>query len=137
MTQVAFVYSDWSTRYPEFSSSVNATQAADCFLQATLYLDNSDGSIVQDIPTRTMLLYMVTAHVAALNFGTNTQPASPLVGRIDSATQGSVSVSAKMPDQIGLAAWFGQTRYGAQFWAATARYRVFQYVPARHRSYRI
>ena len=136
MTAVAFVYSDWAARYPEFGVTVTQPQAADSFLQATLYLDNTDGSVVQDIPTRTMLLYMLTAHIAQLGYGSSIQTVSPLVGRIDSATQGSVTVSVKMPEGIGLAGWLQQTPYGAAFWAATARYRAAQYiVPRRRRSF--
>lgn len=133
MTQVAFVYADWSTRYPEFATTVNAGQAADCFLQATLYLDNTDASPVQDIPTRTMLLYMVTAHIAQLRFGSAGQPVSPLVGRIETATQGSVSVSAKAPAAAGTQAWFMQTQYGYSYWTATARCRIARYVPGPRR----
>jgi hypothetical protein len=133
MTVVAFVYADWSLRYPEFSATVSSPQASDSFLQATLYLDNTDGSIVQDIPTRTMLLYMLTAHIAQLGYGSSGQTVSPLVGRIDSATQGSVSVSAKMAEGIGIAAWLQQTKYGTSYWAATARYRMATYVAPRRR----
>lgn len=131
--QVAFVYTDWSARYPEFATTVNSDQAGDCFLQATLYLDNSDASPVQDIPTRTMLLYMLTAHIAQIGFGSSQQPVSPLVGRINSATQGSVTVSVEGPGKAGSQAWYMQTRYGAAYWSATARYRVARYVPGCRR----
>lgn len=129
MTQVVFDYTAWAARYPEFSTTVTEQQADSLFPEGCLYCDNSDCSIVQDIPTRTILLNMLVAHLAKLNFGINGQPVSPLVGRIDSATQGSVSVTAKFPDYNGLAAWLNTTTYGAAYWAATARYRAFQYVP--------
>lgn len=131
MTVVAFAYSAWNTRYPEFATTVNAGQAQDCFTQATLYLDNTDGSIVQDIPTRTMLLYMLTAHIAQLRYGSALKPANALVGRIDSATEGSVSVSVKAPEGLGILTWLQQTPYGLDYWAATSRYRTAKYIPGR------
>ncbi|WP_048996419.1 DUF4054 domain-containing protein [Burkholderia multivorans] len=125
MGTVTFDYAGWLARYPEFSSVTQATANA-YFEEATLYLDNTDASPVTDLPTRSMLLGMLTAHIAALNSGINGQTASPLVGRINSATEGSVSVSTEY--QVpGSAQWYAQTKYGAAYWAATARYRIFQY----------
>src|SRR5262249_37816262 len=51
------------------------------------------------------------------------------VGRVASATEGSVSVTLEMPNQPAAAAWYLQTPYGASFWAATALYRTARYVP--------
>ena len=69
---------------------------------------------------------MITAHIAQLNSGTAAQAASPLVGRITNATQGSVSVatSGDMGEPAsGSAAWFQQTKYGAAYWQASMPYR--------------
>lgn len=119
---VAFV-----ARYPEFST-VNQTVLTAYFGEATLYLDNSEASRVQNVEQRLPLLWMLTAHIAALNSGVNGQAPSQLVGRINSATEGSVSVSAEM--QAGQnAAWFLQTKYGAAFWQATAWLRTARYIP--------
>jgi hypothetical protein len=86
---------------------------------------------VQDVNQRALLLNMLTAHLAALYAGVNGQSPSPLVGRINTATEGSVSVGAAMDGVPGTAAWFLQTKYGASFWQATARYRTMRYVPGR------
>jgi hypothetical protein len=135
VTVATFVYASWAARFPEFAATVSSSQAADLFTnEAGLYLDNTDSSPVPDIPTRTRLLWLVTAHLAQLAYGSALKPLGPLVGRIDSATQGSVSVTAKYPDQAGLAAWFAQTPYGAEFWVATAYLRQFRYrAPAPRR----
>jgi len=77
-----------------------------------------------------VLLYLLTAHVAALSYGENGQGPRPLVGRISSATEGSVSVSAEYNVAPGSAQWYAQTGYGAQYWEATAKYRVGRYRPA-------
>lgn len=121
---VAFV-----ARYPEFSTVSSATLSA-YFTEATMYLDNTDLSRVSDAVHRLLLLNMLTAHVAALNgSGVNGQGASGMVGRINSATEGSVSASAEYAAPAnGTQAYFQQTQYGAAFWAASARYRTMQYI---------
>lgn len=126
---VDFDYSAWSGRYPELASSVTPQIVQQYFYEAQLYCDNTAGSVVRDLTQRAVLLNMVTAHIAALNAPLNGQPSSPLVGRITSASQGSVSVQTQMDLPPGSAQWFGQTKYGAAFWAATAQYRSMRYVP--------
>ena len=129
MASVVFDYSLWSLRYPELSASVKATLAGAYFTESTLFLDNTNNSRVTDLGQRAMLLNMLTAHIAALNAPMNGQPSSPLVGRIATATEGSVTVNATMDLPPGSAQWFAQTKYGAAFWAATAIYRTMLYVP--------
>lgn len=128
MTVAVFNYAAWSNRYPELSG-IDAMLAAAYFDEAGLYLDNSDTSVVPCDPVtyqpRLALLNMVTAHIAEINRPGGSQ----LVGRINSATQGSVSVSADMGPPSGSSAWFNQTKYGAAFWQAAAPYRTFRYVP--------
>ena len=63
----------------------------------------------------------------------NGEAASPLVGRINNATEGSVTVGTDMGQVPFTAAWFLQTKYGAAFWQATAPFRTMQYVPGRSR----
>lgn len=132
MTAVVFDYATWVARYPEFAS-VSPLLVADYFTEAGMYVNNTDCSIVPaDAVTfqpRKMLLNMVVAHIAALNAPVNGAPASPLVGRISQATEGTVSVQAEMLMPPGSSQWFMQTKYGAAFWSATRRYRTMQYVP--------
>ena len=127
---VAFDPTAFKARYPEF---VNVSDALlqDYFGEATIYLANTEDSRVQDVAQRGVLLNMLVAHIAQLNAGSTTQPASPLVGRVNTATEGSVSVGTDMGVVPFTAAWFLQTKYGASFWQATARYRTMQYVPGR------
>lgn len=130
---VTFVSADFLARYPEFTALNTASPnlLGLYFNEATLYLNNTLASRVCDIETRTPLLYMLTAHIAALNGGINGQQPSQLVGRIDAASEGSVSVSADMPGATANAAWFLQTKYGAAYWQASARYRQMQVIPGR------
>jgi len=125
---VTFDYPKWLVRYPEFTDKVLDARAQSYFDEAAaLYLNNSEGSPVSDVDRRAVLLNMLVAHIAALNG----EGSSGLVGRITSATEGSVSVSADYGTQPGTAAWFLQTKYGAAFWQATQSLRTFRYVPGR------
>lgn len=129
---VTFSYSDWSTRYPEFVSSVFQPLAQLYFNEAQMYCDNTPTSVIRDASAggqREILLNMLTAHIAALNAPLNGQPSSPLVGRISNATQGSVSVATQNDYPPGTVQWFQQTKYGAAFWAGTAQFRTMRYVP--------
>lgn len=115
-------------RYPEFAM-VSAPLLSSYFSEATLYLSNTPASRVSDLGQRSVLLNMLVAHIAALYAGVNGDSPSPLVGRINTASEGSVSVAADMGGVPGTAAWFMQTKYGASYWQATARYRTMRYVP--------
>lgn len=128
MGVVAFDLTKFRARYPEFATVADASIEG-CFDEATIYLNNTERSIVRDVGRRAVLLNMLTAHIVALNFGVNGQPASSLVGRIASASEGSVSVSIASSDVPGTAGWFAQTKYGYSYWQATSPYRTFRYVP--------
>lgn len=119
-------------RYPEFAA-VSSDMLGLYFAEATLFLDNTSASAVQDVNVRALLLNMLTAHLAALFGGVNGQAATPLVGRVNSATEGSVSVSTDMGPVYNSQAWYMQTKYGAEFWAATSIFRRFRYVPGVRR----
>lgn len=129
MPAVAFDWSVWSARYPELvAKGVTEPLATSFFAEAGLLLNNTDCSVVTDDATRLLLLNMITAHIAALWANANAGNGGA-VGRMASATQGSVSVSLDY-GQVGRSeAWWVQTPYGAQWWASTAMYRTMQYVP--------
>lgn len=136
MAKVVFDPVSFKTRYPEFALVPDA-YLAECFEDATLYLSNSDCSPVRDLDRRRRLLYMLTAHIAQLSGALDLYAASGegssggigQVGRIASATEGSVSVSFDYGQVSGSYAWFVQTPYGAAFWQATSSLRGFRYVP--------
>lgn len=126
---VVFTYSVWAQSFPALAASVNQTQAQMYFNIATMYLDNSATSPIIDTNIRSMILGLLTAHIATL-FGTvNGSAPSTLVGRITNAAQGSVNVAVDMPDNPN-AAWFNQTPFGAAAWQAMAPYRQALYIAA-------
>lgn len=125
MGAVVFVPGNFRAVYPAFATLADAV-LNDCFARATLILDNTEASPVQDVAQRGVLLNLLVAHIAALSHGNAGGPA--MVGRISSATQGSVSVSADYGTVSQSQAWFAQTQYGAQYWQMTAQYRTLQWV---------
>jgi hypothetical protein len=114
-------------RYPEFEAIAVITLQA-FFDEAGLYLSNTDSSPVLNVDRRLLLLNMLTAHIAALSGAIDQSGAAP-VGKVASATEGSVSVSFDAIYAPGTAGWYSQTQYGAAFWQATTQYRRFIYVP--------
>jgi hypothetical protein len=88
----------------------------------------------------TGLFYLLTSHIAWLscpkdpsgNPDANGLAPANLVGRISSATQGSVSVQTEYqgtgsPNE----AYYAQTPYGLEFWNATAQFRSMRYMPLK------
>jgi hypothetical protein len=132
---VQFLSSEFVALWPAFTGLTSAQQQ-NAFNQAILLLDNSCGSVVQDANARLTLLYLLTCHVLALTVGTNDgqgniSPPTGIVGRIDSGTQGTVSVSAGgySSEVTQSEAYFIQTTWGAEFWQATMGYRTMLYFP--------
>lgn len=130
MAVAAFDPVGFRTRYPEFMAVPEPTLAA-YFIESGIYLNNTDSSLVSDVAVRLVLLNMIVAHLSALNWGANGEKPSGLVGRIDSASEGSVSVHADMGPVTNSQAWWAQTKYGAAYWSATASYRTFRYSTGR------
>jgi hypothetical protein len=130
---VTFDPDAFKARFPEFFVVDNAALGL-LFDEATLVVDNTARSRVQQIEHRRPLLYLLTAHLAKIYLGTNGEPPAGLVGRINQAHEGSVSVGADMGNVPFTAAWFMQTKYGAEFWQASARWRQMRYIPGRSRA---
>lgn len=132
MAVAVFDYAAWGLRYPELKGAVGPDLAASYFAEAGLYLDNTDCSPVADVTVRGLLLNMLVSHIAVLSGALEADgKPSGMVGRVSSATEGSVSVSFDTGLAPGTAAWFQQTSYGLSFWQATKPYRMARYVPAQ------
>ena len=95
-------------------------------LAATTILDNSENACIL-LAERTILFDLLVAHQAELKKRIE-EGNSGLVGRISSASEGSVSISTDYQIQGNTAQWYNQTPYGAQYWAMTAKDRTFTYV---------
>lgn len=115
--------------FPEFSN-VSDEQLTFLFEQSTDYLNNSDYSLVDDAIKRERLLYLLMAHLAYMRYGDEKgNGGSGMVGRISSATEGSVSVSSDLGPVEFRYAWYTQSPYGMDFWQATKVYRMANYYP--------
>lgn len=128
---VTFNYSEWIAQYPEFSQ-VAQPQAQSFFNRVTIGgpVDNTPTSIIQDLFERTILLNLAVAHMAFLFAPDSTGEIRQIVGRISSATEGSVSVQTEyVIPQSDLEAWWNQSPYGAEYYASTSRYRTAVYFP--------
>lgn len=136
-----FDYTTWSLLYPELTgpAGIQALQAQALFTQAaTLYLDNTSGSIVSDVPTRQSLLYLIVAHLAKLRgWSSNGLEPTGFVGRVTEAQEGSVRVKTADIGSGGSAteSWWVQTPYGFDYWQATSQYRTMRYVPGDERNF--
>ena len=127
-----FDYGWWIARYPEFVASgtyagVNQLQAGAYFLEAGLYWLNDGTGPVNNPVQQSILMNMLTAHIAFLAVGTNKGPSAAsqgLVGRVSSAGQGSVNLSVDYAGTPGSDAWFNATPYGAAFIKATKGFRL-------------
>lgn len=123
---VTFDPTHFAQAFPAFAD-LGPIVTEEYFNQACLILNNTPQSPVCDLVRRATLLNLLTAHIGALA-ARNAQggQAGGLVGRINSATQGSVSVGTDFAAPQN-ASWFLQTQYGALFWQATANLRTFRY----------
>lgn len=127
MAVVTFDIDKFRDMYPEFSD-VTDTQLGFIFDEATDYLDNTDYSLVIDGVKRERLLYLLMAHICYLRYGDNKgRGGTGLVGRISSATEGSVSVGTELGAMAIGTAWYTQSPYGLAYWQATKVYRMANY----------
>ena len=127
LSPAPFVYATWAARYPEFNGVVAPSLASLYYAEALKYAGRAQAD--------TVIVYALTAHVAAINAPVDEGEANNLVGRISSASQGSVSVSTDL-DTPQAAAFFAQTKYGLSAWQMMAPYRVARFYPrSRQRSW--
>jgi hypothetical protein len=118
-----YVDADFRTAYPAFAINPTTPTLLANFSIAGAYWRNDGTSPVSDQTLQTNLMYMLTAHLTQLSSGVDGNDPSGIVGRVSSATQGSVTVATEYEANPN-AAWFIQTPYGANFWQATAAYRA-------------
>lgn len=106
---------------------------------ATTMHGNDGSGPIGSATLQSALLNMLTAHIAQL-FAPKDPAGNPsaagsstagVVGRVQSATEGSVSISTAALEgfRTAQASWLAQTQYGAMYWAATAQFRTMRYVP--------
>lgn len=128
-TPATFNYQLWIARFPEFRCSVDTKAGQALFDEAGLYWNNTACTPVNNPASQQQIMNLLTAHLAQIYFGSNGEKASPLVGRVNTASEGSVSVGSENNYPPGSVQWYQQTKYGSSFWAATQAYRTMHYRP--------
>lgn len=129
-----FDYDAFAIRFPEFDE-LGMERVKAYWDEANIFLKNDATSPIA-WAQRGPILNLMAAHIAALNAAAlpgQLASSGGLVGRISSASEGSVSVSLE-PMGTGssaLGAWLNQTRYGSLLWAMLQRYLVARYIPGR------
>ncbi|WWQ12994.1 virion structural protein [Ralstonia phage PQ43W] len=130
MGVVAFNPAVFAAEYPEFAAVPGSRTTAMFNLAQNTLLDNTSNSPVTDPAYLSELFNMLVAHLLLI-FGAQvpTKATNQPPGRISSATEGTVSTSFEynIPAGSAMAPWFNQTKYGAMFWMATARFRSARY----------
>ena len=89
MAVVVFDIDEFRALYPNIVAT--DAQLRMFFSIAEGFLDNTDCSIVKDVAARKTMLYLLVAHLASLN--QQAESGNAVVGRVASATEGSVSIS--------------------------------------------
>jgi hypothetical protein len=136
---VSFSYDNFVSLFPELSA-VQPDQVQVYWNAAFAWFDNTGWP--GTLPIAQLALNFLAAHLIWL-FSMRDPNGNPsttggvmppsLVGRINSASEGSVSVGTEWGSGGMPAApsepWFLQTRYGAAFWTMTAPWRTAVYIP--------
>ncbi len=126
--QVQFDYAAWAAAFPMFSHLSVQQITGPVLTFAQQYCRNDGGGPVTDAGLQLQLLNLMVAHVAQILYGTNQAAGPSAVGRLSSATEGSVSASFEFPTSADQA-WFAQTQWGAMYWQMIAPFRLGAYVP--------
>lgn len=115
-------------KFREIYPNIKATDAQlqMYFVESSMLLNNTEQSCVTNLAEREVLLFLLVAHMATLQG--RVEAGNDSVGRLSSASEGSVSVSFENGQTTLSDKWFQQTPYGAKYWALTAKYRSFMYV---------
>jgi hypothetical protein len=135
---VTFDFDTWVAMFPEFAALTPGQGQAYFYRASGLCANSCSNPMFGDgvLPYR---LYLLTSHFAWLscprddsgNPAATGQPASALVGRISSATEGSVTVQTELEMGSDTSAWeaeLTQTKYGLEYLAKLAPYRTAVYL---------
>lgn len=133
MAKVTFCREYFTAAFPAIDiSSYSDLALASLWEMAVMYVGDDDTNSLapynpdRGVNERRLLLYLVMAHLLKMQGQSDGQGGSAgLSGRVNSATEGSVSVSVELYKADSLnAQWWSQTNEGLQYWMLTAKYRL-------------
>lgn len=142
MAVAVFDYAKWAAMFPYLAAPVGGVTepiAEGFFTIAELLFANDDCSPISDPNKRLTFLNYIVAHLARLAgypiaAGGSAAP-DGMVGRVSSATEGTVSISSDYGSVSNSEAWWIQTPEGATFWQLTRFLRTARYVAAPPRNF--
>lgn len=142
MAVAVFDYAKWAAMFPYLAAPVGGVTepiASGFFDVAGLLFANDDCSPIVDPDKRLVFLNYIVAHLARLAgypvaAGGSAVP-DGMVGRVSSATEGTVSISTDYGTVRESAAWWLQTPEGATFWQLTRAFRTARYIAAPPRNF--
>ena len=127
MAVAVFDYAKWTAMFP-YMAAVPEPVAAGFFTVAELLFANDDCSPIADTDKRLVFLNYIVAHLARLaGYPAGTGP-DGMVGRVSSATEGTVSIDSDYGTVRESQAWWIQTPEGATFWQLTRPFRTARYI---------
>ncbi len=121
---VIFDVAEFRSFYPNIKAT--DAQLEMFFYEAEIMLNNTEKSCIKDLKKRKVLLYLIVAHLATLQG--QIDAGNALVGRVSSASEGSVSVSSDYGSMGNSERWWLQSPYGAKYWQLTMPYRSALYI---------
>ena len=131
---LAFDYDAFIAAFPGLAGTPGPVASAQWDMAGLYFANLADNPAVTRGPTvMRQLLNLVTAHLLTLlgypaACGATAGTPSGVVGRVSSASEGSVSVSSEWKGSGSPSEdWWLQTQYGAMFWTATSQFRLFRY----------
>lgn len=142
MAVAVFDYTKWAAMFPYLATprgGVTQPIAEGFFTIAELLFANDDCSPIKDPDKRLVFLNYIVAHLARLagypiDAGGAAAP-DGMVGRVSSATEGTVSISSDYGAVRESEAWWIQTPEGATFWQLTRAFRTARYIAAPPRNF--
>lgn len=128
---VAFNYAQFLAQCPAFSYISEPTAQAYFDIVGQSYLANTGqggaGGVWNPAQKLVMMNWLVGHLLALFAPDANGGAPSTLVGRINSAGEGSVNVGTEYQPMTQAAAWYLQTPYGAAYWEMTKPFRSMRY----------
>lgn len=138
MAVAVFDYAKWTAMFP-YMAGVPEAAADGFFTIAELLFANTDCSPIEDPDKRLTFLNYIVAHLARLagypSAGCGDVAPDGMVGRISSATEGTVSISTDYGSVSNSQAWWIQTPEGATFWQLTRFLRTARYIAPAPRNF--
>lgn len=126
-------YEMWENAFPEFGGFLEKNRFYYFWGLASAYLDDGPCSLIPK-KIRRYAFDLLVAHLALLNLNALSKTYGPdgkqiialspsLVGRINSATEGSVSIGTGSNfSGSGTEEWYALTQYGLEYWNLVKQY---------------